>query len=543
MLRIGVASFLLLLITQSCKSNPSELAEAVVDCSDASHLERVLSLLAPNEVTAQRRDCLIKNFQRSLDQERDATQDKKENDRFDAEEMVRSSSRLRGYSYTRENIFDRKAYIKGPAIFNAHRRLIAEAQEEVLLQTYVWESQSASAREVMEGLKDLQVKHSERQKQCSQCGPVVVRILANYGPTLPNLIADVLGGEKAVDYGADARTAIQALGLDPKVLDIQVLTYEHKAFGTNHVKSLVVDGQIAMVTGANVQRFNDADVNWFDVGYMMGGAIAKGLRVDLINNLIRAGAGTEKDGDEKLAQGLRTEYEKAFKTIYPIMKMMEKPLLDPLGIPAVISGRNGNGVPSSSNNNTQNRTFQAVFQGARKWIRVQTPNLNDDAAIRAMGAAVRRGVKLEMILSKLFNCASENQVGQGGQNEKGALRLLREFSATTPQGTLYDIRWFSMLKDGQPVRVVDNVKGKKPEERPNNSHAKFLTVDDELAVIGSANMDTQSWNQSRELNVLVFHPEVVKAWQEQVFDANFAIAQAVTPAEVQEANIKCDMKE
>jgi hypothetical protein len=460
MRRIGIVSLFLFLTTPSCKTNPSQVAEAVVDCSDASHLERVLSLLAPNQVPAPRRDCLVKNFQRNLDKEREETRDKKENDRFDAAEMGRSSTQLKGYIYTRENIFDRKAYIKGPAIFNAHRRLIAEAQEEVLLQTYVWESNSASAREVMEGLKDLQVRHAERQKQCSDCGPVVVRIIANYGPTLPNFIADVLGGEKAVDYGADARNAIGALGLDPKVLDVQVLTYEHKAFGTNHVKSLVVDGQIAMVTGANVQRFNDADVNWFDVGYMMGGAIAKGLRADLINNLIRAGAGTEKDGDETLARGLRTEYDRTFKTIYPIEKMMEKPLVDPLGIPAVISGRNGNGVPSNSNNNTQNRAFQAIFQGARKWIRVQTPNLNDDAAGRGMGAAVRRGVKLEVILSKLFNCASENQIGQGGQNETGALRLMREFSAAAPQGTLHDFRWFSMLQDGQPMRVVDNVKGR-----------------------------------------------------------------------------------
>lgn len=542
MLRFGFASLFALLMTLSCKSTDSQMAaETVNDCADAGHLERVLSLLDPNQVPSERRACLVKKFQNTLDQERTATRDKKENDRFDAAEVVRSSSQLQGLIYTRENIFDRKAYIRGPAIFKAHRRLIAEAQEEVLLQTYIWESNSASAREIMEGLRDLQVN---RQKNCANCRErVVVRILANYGPTLTDILANVTGGEKAVDYGKDARDAISAMNLDPKYLDIQVLTYQHKAFGTNHVKTMVVDGQIAMVTGANAQRFNDPDINWYDVAYMMGGAVARGLRIDLINNFVRAGVGTEKDGNTELSKGLGIPYNKTFGTIYPVAKMMEQPFVDPMGIPAVIAGRNGNGVPSASNNNAQNRAFQAVFQGAQKWIRLQTPNLNDDAAIRGLGAAVRRGVKVEMVLSKLFNCKSESLPGQGGQNEMGALRFIREFAAPAPQGSLHDIRWFAMLQDGQPVRVVDNVEGKKPEDRPNNSHAKFLAVDDEVAVIGSANMDTQSWNQSRELNVLVFHPEVTKAWQEQVFTANFAIAKAVTPVEVQEANISCEMKD
>ncbi len=210
-------------------------------------------------------------------------------------------------------------------------------------------------------------------------------------------------------------------------------------------------------------------------------------------------------------------------------------------IPMVITSRNGNGVPSQSNNNTQNRAFQAAFQGARQHIRIQTPNFNDDAAIRGLGAAVRRGVKVEMVQSKLFNCETENQFGQGGQNEKGIVRFIKEFGASAAQGPLHDIRWFTMIKDGKPVRVVDNTKGKKPEERPNNSHAKFMAVDDELVIVGSANMDTQSWNQSRELNVMVFHPEVTKAWQNQVFQSNFAIAQPVAADELIESKISCDM--
>jgi|GEM_PF-6560182 len=527
-----ISGLIFLLLLFACKTSNSSLSEESTDCRDAGLLERVLGLLNSDAVAPERRNCLVQTFQKVLDQERAATKDKAGADRFNAQEVKNSSTKLQDFLYTKDNIFDRKAYIKGPAIFEAHRRLIAQAQEEVLLQTYIWESVSTSAQEVMNGLKDLE---QNRKKYCPACQRVVVRILANYGPTA----LSVLGG--VADSGADARQAITALNLDPAVLDVKVLTYEHKAFGTNHVKSMTVDGQIAMVTGANVQRFNDVDVNWYDVGYMMGGAVAQGLRIDLINNFIRAGAGTEKDGDVKLAESVGAPYKKVFSTIYPVQEMMADPLLDKAGIPAVISGRNGNGFPSQTNNNTQNRAFQALMQGAQKSIRIQTPNFNDDAAIRGLGGAVKRGVRVEMLQSKLFNCASENQVGQGGQNEKGIVRFLREFGATASQGPLHDIRWFVMIKDGKAVRVVDNTKGKMPEERPNNSHAKFMTVDDEVAVVGSANMDTQSWNQSRELNVLVFHPELAKAWEKQVFTANFAIAQPVAADELVENAINCDM--
>ncbi|HYX32899.1 MAG TPA: phosphatidylserine/phosphatidylglycerophosphate/cardiolipin synthase family protein [Oligoflexus sp.] len=533
--RMIAVAFILLL--QACKTTHSSVS-AQTGCQDAGLLERVLSLVDPEAVPPDRRTCILQTFQQELDREKATTQDKAVHDRFDFAELQQSSSQLQGYLYTKDNIFDRKTYIKGPDNFQAHRRLIGQAQEEVLFQTYVWESKSDSAKEIMKGLQDLE---QNRKKFCPDCRPVVVRIVANFGPTALDVIGAMTKGERVVDYGADARNAINALGLDPKVLDIQVLTYTHKAFGTNHVKSMVIDGQMAMITGANAQRFNDVDVNWYDVGYMMGGAVARGLRYDLINNLIRASSGTEKDANTKLADGLGTPYNKVFNTIYPIEKMMADPFQDKAGVPVVITSRNGNGIPSQSNNNSQNRAFQAIMQGAQRNIRIQTPNFNDDAAVRSLGAAVKRGVKLEMINSKLFNCQSENQVGQGGQNERGILRLVKEIGAPTPQGPKHELRWFAMMKDGQPTRVVDNTKGKNPEERPNNSHAKFMSVDDAVVVVGSANMDTQSWNQSRELNVLVFHPEVVRGWQEQVFTTNFAIAVPVTADEIRDESISCDM--
>jgi phosphatidylserine/phosphatidylglycerophosphate/cardiolipin synthase-like enzyme len=58
-----------------------------------------------------------------------------------------------------------------------------------------------------------------------------------------------------------------------------------------------------------------------------------------------------------------------------------------------------------------------------------------------------------------------------------------------------------------------------------------LSADDQIAIIGSANMDTQSWYQSRELNVLVDSAVIVKAWEEAIFTKNLSRAVRVCQPE------------
>ena len=525
------------LLVMSCRTSSSNLfSHQDTACQGASSLERSLSLLAPNELDPALSVCLVRQFQDNLNREKNETKDKMVNDVFDYQEVLEASSFLGKDIYSRKNIVDKKVYIKGPEIFGAHRRLIAAAQEEVLIQTYVWESVSSSAKEILTGLQELEKNH---RANCANCSPVIVRIVANHGPTALDIVASITGNEKVSDSGADARVAVKALNLDPRVVDAEVLTYKHKALGTNHAKNIVVDGQIAIVTGANPQRFNDPDINWNDLGFMVGGDVVRGLRKDLINNLVRARNGKESDGNQELAASLKTPYNKVFEKVSDVRSQMADPYEDPVGIPILITGRNGNGFPSNSNNNTQDRGFQSLFQSARQNIRIQTPNFNDDAAVRGLGSAIRRGVRVEMVHSKLFNCASENIPSQGGQNEKGISRLLEEIGASSPQSERLGVRWFSMEKNGQFQTVFDNPKGKAPETRPNNSHAKFMTVDDEVAVIGSANHDTQSWNQSREINLMVFNSPVVKSWVDQVFTPNYGHGIDVTADELIAKNIKC----
>jgi phosphatidylserine/phosphatidylglycerophosphate/cardiolipin synthase-like enzyme len=49
------------------------------------------------------------------------------------------------------------------------------------------------------------------------------------------------------------------------------------------------------------------------------------------------------------------------------------------------------------------------------------------------------------------------------------------------------------------------------------SHAKYMSLDDNIVIVGTANMDTQSWNNSREINILVDDPAITQTWDRQMF--------------------------
>ena len=120
---------------------------------------------------------------------------------------------------------------------------------------------------------------------------------------------------------------------------------------------------------------------------------------------------------------------------------------------------------------------------------------------------------VDVVLSKGFNDISENLPGQGGDNDMN-VRMLYDALAAKGVTNACDklrVRWYS--RDGvTPVRDNGNYA----------SHAKFTSIDDEVVIVGTANMDTQSWNNSREVNVVVDDPALAVAWDAQLFGADFA---------------------
>jgi len=70
--------------------------------------------------------------------------------------------------------------------------------------------------------------------------------------------------------------------------------------------------------------------------------------------------------------------------------------------------------------------------------------------------------------------------------------------------------WYTSKDQKRPI----NAAAKK-----RNCHVKFMAVDDQIAIFGNGNQDTQSWFHSMEINVMVDSPALVRDWLSGI-DAN-----------------------
>ncbi len=123
-----------------------------------------------------------------------------------------------------------------------------------------------------------------------------------------------------------------------------------------------------------------------------------------------------------------------------------------------------------------------------------------------------------MLLSKGYEDFTESLPGQGGTNEEVVRELYDDLASSGVRDpcSALQVRWYS--RDG--VQPIVGAVG-----RP--SHVKYASFDGRVSIVGSANMDTQSWSHSREINVVVDDPAVTAAWDTALFEHDFARSIAV----------------
>ncbi|MEZ6188462.1 MAG: phosphatidylserine/phosphatidylglycerophosphate/cardiolipin synthase family protein [Planctomycetota bacterium] len=351
--------------------------------------------------------------------------------------------------------------VRGRAIFGRMADLIANAQHEVLFLTYTWEADCAPAQRIVDGLRAL----AERRRQTG--GPPVRAYFV------------VNGGWFAKRTAIKAmRQDLEGLGLAPFV-DVRLVRHKHRLFGALHTKSLVVDGRVAGVTGANPEAKHDGETPWYDLGFVVHGQAAWGAREDF-------------------AQVWR-------KTTGEELPAIPVPPAHPDDVPVYLIGRKANESPLRRRiDDPQGQAYLAAIENARRSLRILTPNLNYRPLMEALVRAAARGVHVQLVLSLGFNKDAENRPLQGGCNETTARWLQSTLFEQQIGG--FELRWYSV--DGREPHVGNG---------PSSSHAKYLTVDGQIALVGSTNLDTQSLLHSRELDFLVDDPATVHAWDARAF--------------------------
>jgi cardiolipin synthase len=118
--------------------------------------------------------------------------------------------------------------------------------------------------------------------------------------------------------------------------------------------------------------------------------------------------------------------------------------------------------------------FIALLYAARQRVVITTPYfVPDEPFIKALRSAARRGVEVRLIVSKHAN------------------QPLTQLA----QRSYYD----DLLTEGIHVHLY----------RPHFLHAKHLTVDDSIALIGSTNIDIRSFALNAEVSLIIYDPAVV----------------------------------
>jgi cardiolipin synthase A/B len=127
----------------------------------------------------------------------------------------------------------------------------------------------------------------------------------------------------------------------------------------------------------------------------------------------------------------------------------------------------GPGFPTANNQ----RFFVALIHGARERVVITTPYfIPDGPLLQALQTAVLRGVEVHLIVSER---ADQFLVGHAQRSYYGEL-----------------------LDAGVSIH----------EYRRNFLHAKHISIDGRVAIVGSSNMDIRSFALNDEISLLIYHP-------------------------------------
>ena len=378
--------------------------------------------------------------------------------------------------------------VDGPHIYSSVKDMIALAEHEVDIIFYQWEDVSNAVSEIGDGLIEAQARIAGNNRLLVR---IIVDDVDGFLPFSPDRPVDRLWGARRrwISRGLNTSKFIFQFGTSPRAT----------ALAANlHDKFIVVDAKHLFVTGANPEVVHDPPDPWHDSGYFLEGDIGKSA-LSAFDQVWNSGQHwtckiREKDCDK------RDDFPS------PNRNWMPQEPYKPGDIPVLAVGRikKSTLLQNNDTNNPQDIAWLTVMDEAQEHIHVESPNINDDAFRNAVVRAVNRGVTVRLITSLGFNFSGTNMPTQGGNNQEVVGSLRNRVRNTAPERL--QIRWYSNNKR-EPIE--GNV--------PGASHAKYMSVDDQVSIVGSGNMETPAWNFSHEFNVLIDDHGVTKNDLEKKF--------------------------
>lgn len=227
----------------------------------------------------------------------------------------------------------------------------------------------------------------------------------------------------------------------------------------NHRKLVVVDDRVGF-TGSQ---------NLIDESYHKPKNVRRGLR--WLELMVRLEGPVVGELSAVFATDWYSETDELLPIATPLRAQAAAPRAqhDPTGSP--IPGIDAQIVPSgpSFENDNNLKLFVMLIQNARRRVSVTSPYfVPEESTMLALVTAAARGVEVELFVSEVAD----------------------QFLVHHAQRSYYE----ALLEAGVSIRLY---------RAPTVLHSKHFSIDDDVAVIGSSNMDIRSFSLNMEISVLV----------------------------------------
>jgi phosphatidylserine/phosphatidylglycerophosphate/cardiolipin synthase-like enzyme len=358
--------------------------------------------------------------------------------------------------------------IGGEAFATAMTNLVTQARSEVIIESFI--------------IQDTWITGQ------------LAAAIAQIDPSIPVYVNVTTDTGSPANFHTEQETADNVLArLDPdRSHNVIVAAWEVENLlptGIDHDKLVIVDRSMALVSNINMESSADPlwygpDANgWYQMGVVVEGEIAGVLASEATNAWTHAGAISASQPGAANTTAIPTRTAPGGKGCTPVVAL----------------GRE----VDADENSSADQGFVALFGAASQTLRIQTPNLNDPAALAALAAATN-DADVYVVLSEGFSGWEEDLAG--GSNVSIVGNLDDTLASADP--CRMHVRWYASADN--PGVAIDGTHVDLA------SHAKYASADGQAMILGSQNMDEQSWQTSRELSVLIDDPKTTAS-----FDAAF----------------------
>lgn len=411
----------------------------------------------------------------------------------------------------------------GPQVLSSVLPLCLEAKHELILVTCFWSKKSQSCKDVASMLRKLSAK--ALRQNCIIQVRICFSTESSWRRFNPRRRKGKIHPPKSWErLGLPSKGEIKGLNLVVKSAFVP-------PFSVMHPKFMLMDRQKAWMPSCNVSW-----ETWLEGCIEMQGGITEKI-YDFWNAFWGAGRAellplpSDSEAHQRISSELEiisseTDRSQARQSAQTPVSLTE--------IPTIL-------LPSPHNWNpafllrwphiTPLTSFlQHIFRAAKKKIYIQTPNLTCRLALKALIEAFKRGVDIHIITSRRLMIL-EQLVTAGSFTEHEVRHLSRHYKKLRHDRNA-EIRRNERrapMRGGwtgiEPPKLGSlDIGYYRPKmyndvDEPTKSHLKFVCVDDEVTVLGSANMDRASWYTSQELGIAFFSKDLAEQLSQTVENA------------------------